>query len=257
MSRQEVEYDTDQVRELLGRAVDIVPEPSSRGSEAVFAQASRVRWRRRAAATGVAAAAVATGLAFGPGPLSNNQETSVANAPTAGEFDSGAARIEKLLPSGIGKIREVSPQRVVEQVPNAKPPKAVGPYDGDYAVSRDGGTGYLTVHMARLMEAGTGDKGIEEPCKDAPEGRSSGCTSEELDNGSVLSIWQLNESDISVFPTRGKEFVAVLYLTDGTILQVWDSAGHLTEGHMVPLLKTPPLTRDQLRTLVLNPELLP
>lgn len=63
------EADTEYVRELLGRAVDEVQVPGSRGSEAVFAKASRVRWRRRTAATGVAAAAVATGLVLGPGVL--------------------------------------------------------------------------------------------------------------------------------------------------------------------------------------------
>ncbi|AVH56553.1 MULTISPECIES: hypothetical protein [Streptomyces] len=64
MSEEEV-----RVRELLGRAVDTVPVPVSRGGEAVFARASRLRWRRRAVATGVVAATVASGVVLGAGVL--------------------------------------------------------------------------------------------------------------------------------------------------------------------------------------------
>lgn len=258
---ERTETDNDEVRDLLARAVGDVPVPAGRGSEAVFAQASRVRLRRRTVATGVAMAAVAAGMLFGPGVLINSPETSVAGAPTAGESTSKAAGFDKLLPSGTGRISEVSLLRLIKQVPKAPLPKPAGPYDGDYAVTRKDGAGYITVHVMNRKEvvAKTGGKGIEDPCKDAPKDGRVGCTSEKLSNGDVLGIWQMGEPEPGSYsyPTWGKEFAAVLKLRDGRILQIRDSAGFQGKGQLGPLLKTPPLTRDQLRKLVVNPELLP
>ncbi|MFD9510187.1 hypothetical protein [Streptomyces mirabilis] len=258
---EQAEVESDEVRDLLGRAVGDVPMPAGHGSEAVFAQASRVRLRRRTVASGVAMAAVAAGMVFGPGVLINTPEASVASAPTAGESASRAAGFDKLLPSGTGRISEVSLLRLIKQVPKAPLSKPVGPYDGDYAVTRKDGTGYITVHVASRKEvaAKTGGKGIEDPCKDAPKDGRVGCTSEKLSNGDVLGIWQVGEPEPGSYsyPTWGKEFAAVLQLTDGRILQVRDSTGYQGKGQLGPLLKTPPLTRDQLRKLIVNPELLP
>ncbi|GGN78126.1 hypothetical protein GCM10011579_061010 [Streptomyces albiflavescens] len=261
MNQKEVE--SEHVRELLGRAVHDVRAPGSRGSEAVFAQASRVRWRRRAAATGAVAAAVAAGLvAVGPGLLnSGGGGSSVASEPTAGEFTTQAAKFAKLLPAGTGKISEVSLLRLVKQVPKAPLPKRVGPYDGDYAVSRDGGTGYLSVRVLTSQQVAvkTGRKGIEDPCKDAPKDGRVNCTTEKLPNGSLLGIWQegVPEPGSYSYPKWGKTYVASLKLTDGGILQVRDTTGFQGKGQLGPLLKTPPLTRAQLHKLILNPVLLP
>jgi hypothetical protein len=266
MNQQEAE--TQHVRELLGRAVDDVQAPGSRGSETVFAQASRVRWRRRAAATGVATAAVVTGLVFGPGVLSDGQGASVASAPTAGEFTSKAGGFAKLLPAGTGKISEVSLMRLVKQAPKAPLRKPVGPYDGDYAVHRDGGVGYISVTLATRKEAQakqakqakqaeSDGKGIEDPCKDASLDGRVGCTSQRLSNGNLLGIWQEGKPDAGSYPTWGPTFSAVLKVTDGRVLHVRDTGGFLGKGQLGPLLKTPPLTRDQLHKLILNPQLLP
>jgi hypothetical protein len=152
------EVDTEYVRELLGRAVDEVQVPGSRGSETVFAKASRVRWRRRTAATGVVAAAVAAGLVFGPGVLDTGHGASVASTPTAGEYTTKAGRFAKLLPAGTGKISEISLVRLFKQAPKAQEPKPVGPYDGAYAVARPDGVGYITVGVvtASVVAAKTG-----------------------------------------------------------------------------------------------------
>ncbi|MGQ4382805.1 hypothetical protein [Streptomyces sp. SAS_270] len=256
------EVGTERVRELLGRAVDDVPAPAGRGSEAVFAQASRLRWRRRAAATGVAAAVVATGLVFGPGVLNGGEgRASVASEPTAGQLTSRAAEFAKLLPSGTGKISEVSLLRLIKQVPKAPLPKPVGPFDGDFAVTRADGTGYLSVHLSTLKEvaAKTGGKGFENPCKDAPKDGRVDCVTEKLPDGGLLGIWQVGEPEpgSESYPTMGKEFDAALRLPDGRILHVRDSAGYQGKGRLGPLLKTPPLTRAQLRALILKPQLLP
>ncbi|WP_406332788.1 hypothetical protein [Streptomyces sp. NBC_00203] len=253
------EVEAEHVKELLGRAVDTVRAPGNRGSEAVFAQASRVRLRRRAAATGVAAATVAAGLVLGPGLMSDGQGARVASAPTAGDFTTRAGTFEKLLPDGTGKISEVSLLRLVKQVPKAPLRKPVGPYDGDYAVGRDGGVGYISVTLATRKEAQakSDGKGIEDPCKDAPKDGRVGCTSQKLSNGNLLGIWQEGEADAGSYPTWGPTFSAVLKLTDGRVLHVRDTGGFLGKGQLGPLLKTPPLTRDQLHKLILNPKLLP
>ncbi|WP_432175697.1 hypothetical protein [Streptomyces sp. Tue6028] len=260
MNLQEME--TERVRELLGRAVDDVRTPHGRDSETVFAQASRLRWRRRAATTGVTAAAVAAALLLGSGLLDDRgRETSVAGRPTAGELTSRAGRFAKLLPAGTGRISEVSLLRLVKQVPKAPLPKPVGPYDGDYAVSRDGGVGYISVHLstAKEVEAKTGGLGLQDPCKDSPRDGTVDCTSEKLPNGNVLGIHRTGAPDPGTYsyPTWGPEFVATLQLSDGRVLHVRANGGFQGKGQLGPLLKTPPLDRDQLRKLTLNPKLLP
>ncbi|MEV6198319.1 hypothetical protein AB0M19_38745 [Streptomyces sp. NPDC051920] len=254
------ETDTEYVRGLLGRAVDEVEVPGSRGSETVFAQASRVRWRRRTAATGVVAAAVAAGLVFGPGVLETGHGASVASAPTAGEYTTKAGRFAKLLPPGTGKISEISLLRLFKQAPKAQPPKPVGPYDGDYAVGRPDGTGFITVRVAprSVIDAKTGGAGLENPCKDAPKDGRIGCTTQKLPDGSLLGVWETPASDPALHPVpfTGREFEARLELKDGRVLFVRDSTGFQGKGQLGPLLKNPPLTRAQLTALIRNPALL-
>ncbi|MCT9009607.1 hypothetical protein [Streptomyces rhizosphaerihabitans] len=214
-----------------------------------------------AVAPGAAAAAVATGLAFGPGVLSGGHGASVASAPTAGEYTTKAGVFGKLLPAGTGKISEVSLMRMVKQVPKAPLSKPVGPYDGDYAVVRPDGIGYITVHVATRTEiaAKTGGKGLENPCKDAPKDGRVGCTTQKLSDGSLLGVWETPASDPALHPTPawGREFTAVLVLKDGRALRVRDSTGYQGEGQLGRLLKTPPLTRDQLTKPIQNPALRP
>ncbi|MFD5638069.1 hypothetical protein ACFWJM_28520 [Streptomyces sp. NPDC127077] len=254
------ELEQEYVRELLGRAVDEVQVPGSRGSETVFAKASRVRWRRRAAATGVVAAFAAAGLVLGPGVLDTGHRAGVASTPTAGEYTTKAGRFAKLLPAGTGKISEISLVRLFKQAPKAQQPKPVGPYDGDYAVGRPGGVGYITVGVVTGAEitAKTGGKGLGNPCKDAPKDGRIGCTTQKLSNGGLLAVWELPPADPALHPVPagGREFDARLVLKDGGFLQVRASTGFRGKGQLGPLLKTPPLTRAQLTKLIQNPALL-
>lgn len=57
-------------------------------------------------------------------------------------------------------------------------------------------------------------------------------------------------------PQWGPELVARLSLKDGGQLVMRDSTGFEADTAQGPLLRTPPLTRAQLRTLMLRPELL-
>lgn len=59
-----------------------------------------------------------------------------------------------------------------------------------------------------------------------------------------------------VTPEWGPELVGRLMLEDGSMLGIRDSTGFEVDTAQGPLLKTPPLTRAQLRTLILSPELL-
>ncbi|MFB7247820.1 hypothetical protein CW362_23995 [Streptomyces populi] len=255
------EAETEYVRELLGRVVDEVQMPGSRGSETVFAKASRVRWRRRTAATGVAAAAVAAGLVLGPGVLdSTGHGASVASTPTAGEYTTKAGKFAKLLPPGTGKISEISLLRLFKQAPKAKQPKFFGPYDGDYAVGRPDGVGYISVHLTPrpAADAKTGGGGLRNPCQDSPKDGSIGCTTQKLSDGSLLGVWETPPTDPALhpIPAGGREFEAGLRLKDGRYLTVRASTGFQGKGQLGPLLKTPPLTRAQLTKLIQNPALL-
>ncbi|MFC3575668.1 hypothetical protein ACFOZ0_20780 [Streptomyces yaanensis] len=269
------EVEREEVRELLGRAVDDVPVPAGRGSEAVFERASRLRWRRRAAATGAAAtgaaaAVVATGLVLGPGVLNGHQEANVASTPTAGEFTTKPAGFEGLLPAGVGKIREVSLGQLIKGTKKPLGGPKAGPYDGEYAVTRDGGTGYLTVHVVdsgkdrKATDAGTDPAAREadkDPCVIAAHVSPPmvNCTTEEVSGGALLSLWQSTPDPATEVQPKhsGTELYARLSLKDGTLLTVRDWTGFLGSGSQGPLLKTFPLTRAQLRELALKPELLP
>ncbi|MFF3451463.1 hypothetical protein ACFYXJ_30445 [Streptomyces sp. NPDC002667] len=255
------EAETEYVRELLGRAVDEVRMPGSQGAETVFAKASRVRRRRRTAATGAVAAAVAAGLAFGPGVLSGTGHgASVASTPTAGEYTTKAGRFAKLLPAGTGRISEISLLRLFKQMPNAPLPEPVGPYDGDYAVARPGGVGYISVGVvtASVIAAKTGGKGLGDPCKDAPKDGRVGCTTQKLSDGALLAVWETPPADPALHPVPagGRELDARLVLKGGGFLQVRASTGFQGKGRLGPLLTTLPLTRAQLSKLIQNPALL-
>ncbi|MEV8554915.1 hypothetical protein AB0478_00320 [Streptomyces sp. NPDC051917] len=241
------------VRELLWKAAATVPVPESRGSEAVFVRASRLRRRRRAAVTGALAAVVAGGVALGSGVLPGGDGQSVAASPTAGEFGGGAAGFAKLLPRDVGKVREVSLLRLIKGVPKAPLPKDVGPYDGDYAIAREDGVGYVTV---RVMTA----KGVQadrDPCKignvTPPVLK---CTNEKVPGG-LLSIWLTPAQKLTQPSYYGAELQARLLRKDGSVLFVRDWTGFLGQGSQGPVLKTFPLTRAQLRELALRPQLLP
>lgn len=249
MSEEEV------VRELLWKAAGTVPVPKSRGSEAVFAQAARLRWRRRAAVTGVVAAAVAGGVVFGSGVLPRGRGQDVAASPTAGGFGTGAAGLQKLLPDGVGKIREVSLGQLIKGTKKPPSEKKVGPYDGEYAVTKGGGRGYLTV---RVIATAKGKYIDPDPCAYPHESpRKENCTNEKLSGGAMLTVWQWPAQKAVQPAYSGPELDARLRLKDGTLLTIRDWTGFLGQGSQGPLLKTFPLTRAQLRELALKPQLLP
>ncbi len=66
-----------------------------------------------------------------------------------------------------------------------------------------------------------------------------------------------NLGDKGTHPNWGPSLEASLRLKDGGLLRLRDVTGYLGEGSPGPLLKTYPLTREQLRELALKPELRP
>ncbi|MGW2933342.1 hypothetical protein ACWDA7_16085 [Streptomyces sp. NPDC001156] len=247
------------VRELLWKAAGPVPVLESRGSEAVFARAARLRWRRRAAVTGFVAAVVAGGVVVGSGVLPGGRGENVAASPTAGEFGTGAAGFRSLLPADVGKVREVSMVQLIKGAPKTQVERKTGPYDGDYAVVRDGGVGYITVHVLTAKAAGAkGAVAPQDPCALRHEIPAKiGCTSDKLPGGELLSVWQWPAGRNVQPKYSGAELMAQLRLKDGTLLSIRDWTGFLGARSQGPLLKTFPLTRAQLRELALKPQLLP
>ncbi|KMS73705.1 hypothetical protein ACM01_16820 [Streptomyces viridochromogenes] len=239
MSRGDVS-EVPRVTELLGRALQGVPMPSGPGADAVFARAARVRWRRRRAVTGTAAAVALVGLVgTGTLPWNGPERSGAARSAPA----SGAERLARLLPPGIGEIREVG--NVVGE----------GPYDGLYAVHKDGGVGYLNVQVLPSRREDW-PVAADEGCSSDVPGTSAACVSETLPNGDE------RESTESTRESRG----------DGTTSRPWRSVRLFTKGYAVmiragsgfagrwglgPGLDAPPLTAEQLRDVVTAPELLP
>lgn len=262
-------------RELLGRAVDGVSVPTAGGTEAVFARAARVRRRRWSAATAVAAAAVTVGVAAGPGWLTYDEAgPNVGTAQPVGEATQDAARFTKLLPAGVGEIREVDMGlRDFFWTPEYTQAGAVGPYRGDYTVNKDGGVGYLKVDG---VFGRTRSVGWKSPCTWRPaaaKDRSTGerevlysaeknCTFERLANGNVLELREsLDQVNVLVDASKvqrwGKYLSVTLYLRSGGYLQVDSTVGFTGSKSLGKRLDSLPLDREQLLELALNPKLLP
>jgi len=256
---------SDDVRELLGRAAEDAGRPVI-STEAVYAKAGRVRWRRRAAVTATAVCAVAAGafavpqLTSGPDAPQTSSVASLAQEPGESPRD---VRLLKLLPHLTGTVEEVSFADIIKHVSPPPPePSRTGPIDGQYEIRQDGGVGYLTIDV---MDAKTvarklgGSPQVENLCKpENGEPARTDCVREELSGGRVLTIWSddMDYGDGGT-PQWGPELVARLTLADGSVLGVRDSTGFEADVVQGPMLKTPPLTRAELRELVLRPELLP
>ncbi|MET7643492.1 hypothetical protein ABZS83_07560 [Streptomyces sp. NPDC005426] len=254
------------VRELLGRAAEEAGQPVI-STEVVYARAERVRRRRRVAVSAAAVCAVAAGAFVVPGLSAGREQaprTSSVAAPVKAAGDTGRAReLTGLLPEGVGSVEQVSLAVIIKHAtPEQAAEHPYGPLDGQYAVRREGGVGYLTVDVrsAKMIKKKLGgspaatnlcERGNGEP---AP----TDCVREELPDGRVLTVWSdaMDYGDGGT-PKWGPELVARLTLKDGSQLAVRDSTGFEADSALGPLLDTPPLTRAQLRTLMLDPRLLP
>ncbi|WP_043674369.1 hypothetical protein [Streptomyces xylophagus] len=258
MSLNEVE--PPEVRELLGRALEGVQVPSGGGTEALFARAARVRSRRRGVLAGVVTAVVAGSVVVGPGLLSGGDGGTKDGKPQVtqppGARTAKAAAFAKLLPAGVGEIREVSMDYVLWKETEFPMSGPVGSYYGSYAVTRDGGVGFIRVLNFTSPKPVAG---WSHPC-DMPTKEDSGtCSYERLANGDVLEF-RKNWTHLAVMQdTRqkwGEYLMVTRYLKKGGTLEVDDTAGFTGRNSLGPLLASPPLTRSQLRELALNPDLL-
>ncbi|WP_328887132.1 hypothetical protein [Streptomyces sp. NBC_00316] len=254
------------VRELLGRAAEHAGQPVI-STEVVYARAARVRRRRRATVAAAAFAVVTAGAVAVPGLASQEkpEQASVAAAPgLAGDSgDSGRVKkLVKLLPEGVGLVEQVSLAVVIKHATpeQAKGEKPVGPLDGEYSVRRDGGVGYLTLHtmdrkyIAAKMDGTDLKADLCHPTNG--EKAPADCVREVLPDGRILTIWSTSRTDPDGgTPMWAPELTARLTLGDGAMMAVRDSAGLVSGRRQGPPLTTTPLTRAQLRTLMLSPEL--
>ncbi|WP_351234268.1 hypothetical protein [Streptomyces sp. NPDC002133] len=255
-----------EVRALLGRAADEAGRPTFT-TDAVYTKASHIRWRRRAAMSGAALAVVAAGVVAIPGMAGQEPgRTSVAAPAELTGGNEQAQKLEKLLPAGVGEIEQVSWAVMIK---GADTRHAEEPLDVQYAVRREGGVGYLHIKIMtrEYIDATTGGKAMtQDLCR--PENGHNDCVREQLPDGRVLTIWREGAtagpsrvspsmSPLTGNRTWGPELVGRLTLPDGQVLAVRDSTGFQGENELGPLLKTPPLDREQLRELMLKPELVP
>lgn len=257
------------VRELLGRAVEGAGKPAF-SAGAVYAKAARIRRRRRAAASAAALAVVAAGAFTLPrtGGDEDPARTSVASAgPSASPTDPAPDRAERLaalLPGDVGEVEEVS---LAVLIKNATPEQArttyLGPLDGHYAFRKGGGVGYLVLVLEdrEAVEKKTGRPADpdEDLCvRVGHEPARTDCVREVLPDGRVLTTWRDTmdvEGDDSV--GWGPELVGRLVQSDGSQFLVRSSTGFEGSGTQGPLLSEPPLSRQQLNKLLTGPEVLP
>ncbi|MFC5212373.1 hypothetical protein [Streptomyces coerulescens] len=226
--------------ELLGRALQGVPMPSGPGADAVFARAARVRRSRRRVIGGAAAAVVVVSL-FGTGALpgSDSEPSEITGTRPTSKED----RLAELLPPGIGEIRQVA--HVVGE----------GPYDGRYAVYQDGGVGYLNF---QVLPGRREDWPVPlgERCSSYIPGAATTCVPETLPNGDQRESTELARESRMDGNTWGP-FRSVRLFTKGYVVMIKASSGFEGREALGPRLDAPPLTADQLRAVVMAPQLLP
>ncbi|MFI6859815.1 hypothetical protein ACIBKZ_07880 [Streptomyces sp. NPDC050421] len=246
------------VRELLERAAEEAGRPVI-STEEVYARAARVRRRRRVAVSAAAVCAVAAGAFVVPGISAGGEAPRASSVAAPGKVAGNTARARKLiklLPEGVGSVEQVSPRDIFKVGGTAQHivEPSGGPLSGLYAVRRGGGVGFLEV-------GGMAPPGFlrnTNVCAGAGALQRKDCVREELPDGRVLTIWNDPKTLIhSSFAQWGPELSGWLTLKDGRRLAVRASTGFEGDAALGPLLRTPPLTRAQLRTLMLRPELLP
>ncbi|MFD9847993.1 hypothetical protein [Streptomyces parvus] len=255
------------VRELLGRAVEGAGKPEF-SAGAVYAKAARIRRRRRAAASAAVLAVVVAGAFTLPraGGDEDPVHTSVASAGPSPSASAGdlAGRLAALLPPDVGEIEEVS---LLALIKGATPEQArtarLGPLDGQYAIRKDGGVGYLvlTLEDRETVEQKTGRPADpdEDLCvRVGQEPSRTDCEREPLPDGRTLTTWR-DTMDVGGDDSAdwGPELAARLTQSDGSQFLVRSSTGFEGTGTQGPLLSEPPLTRQQLKKLLTGPEVLP
>ncbi|MFJ8860045.1 hypothetical protein ACIRD8_16610 [Streptomyces sp. NPDC102451] len=255
----------NEVRALLERAAEDAGRPAV-STEGVYARASRIRFRRRAAVSVAALAVVAAGGAVLPGATgpAATDRSSVAAAPVGETGAAGKAdRLTALLPKGVGSVEQVS---LAVLIKDASPGEAkttyTGPLDGEYMIRKDGGTGYLVLRYMGRGEVAKKFGGTKQPdlCETrGDEPSRADCVREKLPDGSTLTTWSdsMEYAGRDSTPEWGPERVGRLQLKDGSLLGMRASSGYLGDRSQGPLLTSPPLDQEQLRALMQRPELLP
>ncbi|WP_128434596.1 hypothetical protein [Streptomyces cyaneus] len=214
--------------------------PSGPVADEVFARAARVRWRRRGVVTGAAAAVVVVGLTgTGVLPVNGSEQTGVIGTQTTPRAD----RLAKLLPPGTGEIREVGDVA------------GEGPYDGLYAVYKDGGVGYLNIQVMPGRRADW-PVPVGERCSSYIPGMTATCVPETLPNGDERESTELLRESRRDGNTWGPKRSVRLF-TKGYVVMITAGSGFVGKYALGPRLDAPPLTADQLRDVVMAPELLP
>ncbi|WP_328719477.1 hypothetical protein OHT52_08230 [Streptomyces sp. NBC_00247] len=255
---------SDDVRKLLERAALDAGRPVL-STEAVYAGAARVRFRRRAAVACAALAVVAAGAVAVPRLKQDPSLDRISVAASTGTAGADkASRVAALLPAGVGRLEEVSFAVLIKHVkPGEGKRDHLGPLDGEYAVHRDGGVGYLAfeVRSAKEVAAKSGDRvpvADQDLCEaEGKEPPRVDCVREVLPDGRTLTTWSDAMDYGDGTPQWGPEIDGRLTLEDGSVLVLRSSTGFEAKGAQGPLLKTPPLNSAQVRDLLTRPELLP
>ncbi|MFD8801612.1 hypothetical protein [Streptomyces atroolivaceus] len=259
------------VHALLERAVAPAGHPAV-STETVYARAARVRSGRRAAVSAAALAVVATGAVTLPGFVGDaeTEPLPVAAAPAQpAEGGEKAERLSTLLPSEVGEVRYsggsvlMLPGRPFK--PGTEGGVAVhwatddtGPLDGAYAVPEGGSITLHTVDAEFVADKlGPDASGPGLCARQEREQSVTDCVSEELPGGEVLTTWSTPQDRRHEGTQQRAATGGRLLLKDGAMLVAGSTARHTGDASEEVPDTSPPLSREQLRTFLLRPELLP
>ncbi|WP_055585058.1 hypothetical protein [Peterkaempfera griseoplana] len=233
------------VRDLLGAAVGTAESGAHGGTEELFAAASRVRRRRRAGVIGGAAALAAGATLLAPqlsgGAAAPRQTTTtVASSGRQAAPDRAVAHLRKQLP-GVGRIeRTLLDFGAPGKNEIIKPEQ--GALEGIFSVSKGGRTGYFSIDLREYGVEPGKDPKFNSPDYNACEtGGTADCSYERLSDGS-LTIYRLDDGTL----------VAQRRLSGRGDVLINDSRGN--RAALGPEMAAPPLSRDQLRKIALDPE---
>ncbi|WP_377269434.1 hypothetical protein [Peterkaempfera sp. SMS 1(5)a] len=232
------------VRDLLGAAVGSAESGVHGGTAELFAAAARVRRRRRAGVIGGAAALAAGATLLAPqlsgGSAAPQQQTTVASSGKPAAPDQAVAHLRKQLP-GVGKIeRTLLDFGAPGKNEIIKPEQ--GALEGIYSVSKAGRTGYFSIDLREYgVEPGKDPKFNSPDYNDCKTGGTADCSYERLSDGSL-----------TIYRVDGGDLVAQRRLTGRGDIMVIDSRGN--RAALGPEMAAPPLSREQLRKIALDPE---
>lgn len=173
------------------------------------------------------------------------------SSPGVSSATGPAAFVTSLLPSGTGAVRRESDGASPSYTPN--------PLSGRYLLTKNGKTAYLQITVVDMKVNGNQPRPTMEQeratnhCEDfgtvAP---NTDCAKETLPDGSLLSTFSApgNQQEPGSDHVSGPGYDAWIIYPNGNQVEIYASSGITGPGGLGPRYDQPPLTKDELASLV-------